>query len=310
MAARTLRTGHARRPLGRHGWLCPGLGWILLVALVAPPSRAASPSSSASAPSAASAASSARPVEWGYTGALGPEHWARLSPAYSACAASESQSPIALAGADPVASMPVRMDYHESVLRIAHHEHVEDLLDNGHTLQVTLDEGSRLETERDRYALKQFHFHAPAEHAIDGRLLPLEVHFVHQSDGGRFAVVAAFYDEGEADPDLARLIEHLPAAPGERVHRPGVSIHPARHLPREIAAWRYLGSFTTPPCTPDVEWLVMRSPQTASRGQLEALASRLHTNARPLQPRASRPVTQSRFARDLVPGVAATAAPR
>jgi carbonic anhydrase len=31
--------------------------------------------------------------------------------------------------------------------------------------------------------LKQFHFHSPSEHHINGQVYPMEVHFVFQADG-------------------------------------------------------------------------------------------------------------------------------
>jgi carbonic anhydrase len=45
-----------------------------------------------------------------------------------------------------------------------------------------------------------------------------------------------------------------------------------------------MGSFTTPPCTENVEWLVFRDPVMASREQLDAFAARLSPNNRPVQP--------------------------
>jgi carbonic anhydrase len=246
--------------------------------------------SSRSGPVAVPAASpapppeSSRPVEWAYHGAASPEHWAALSPAYAACAHDGTQSPIDLA--DVALSRGVediRMDYRTSGLRIAHHQHVTDILDDGHTIQVTVDEGSRLSTPSDIYDLKQFHFHTPAEHSVDGRVPPMEIHFVHRSESGRFAVLAALVDVGEPNPNLARLIEHLPDGRGESVHRPEVTIDPGVHFTSMTSAYTYQGSFTTPPCTEEVEWIVMGTPLPASRDQIAAFAEKLDGNARPIQ---------------------------
>ncbi|MDZ7648146.1 MAG: carbonic anhydrase family protein [Cytophagales bacterium] len=59
---------------------------------------------------------------------------------------------------------------------------MDDILDNGHTIQVTVDEGSTFTFAGKTYNLKQFHFHTPSEHTIDGKNLPMEMHMVHQSD--------------------------------------------------------------------------------------------------------------------------------
>ncbi len=245
------------------------------------------------------ASASARPVEWGYSGEDGPTRWASLSPAYAACANEGTQSPIDLSAASERDGDAVRLDYRPTALRIAHHEHVTDIVDNGHTLQVTVEEGSRLTTRRDVYELKQFHFHTPSEHTIDGGHLPMEMHFVHQSENGTFAVAAGFFVEGEPNPNLQRLIDHLPAARGETVHRPDVTIDPAVHLASEAPSYAYLGSFTTPPCTESVEWFLMQSPLTASREQLEAFEAKLDRNNRPIQPTGSRAIGVAALARDL-----------
>ena len=39
------------------------------------------------------------------------------------------------------------------------------------------------------YALLQFHLHAPSEHTVDGKHLPMEMHFVHQAEDGALAVI-------------------------------------------------------------------------------------------------------------------------
>ena len=35
----------------------------------------------------------------------------------------------------------------------------------------------------DSFDLKQFHFHSPSEHTINGEHFPLEMHMVHQATG-------------------------------------------------------------------------------------------------------------------------------
>lgn len=252
------------------------------------------------AASPAASTASSRPVEWGYHGEASPEHWAELSPAYAACGHDGTQSPIDLQSPPAVlGGEGIRMDYRTSSLRIAHHQHVTDILDDGHTIQVSVDEGSRLTTAREPYDLKQFHFHTPAEHTVDGRVHPMEIHFVHRSASGRFAVLAAFVDVGESNPNLARLIEHLPDERGGVVHRPELTIDPGVHFTSMTSAYAYQGSFTTPPCTEAVEWIVMSTPLTASRDQISAFAEKLDGNARPQRPRGDRTIQRRSFAAQL-----------
>ena len=257
------------------------------------------PSSEPSLAEATGTSVSARPVEWGYSGEDGPTRWASLSPAYAACAHDGTQSPIDLSVASDEKTGRIQLDYRPTSLRIAHHEHVTDIVDNGHTLQVTVEEGSQLTTDRDVYELKQFHFHTPSEHTVDGEHHSMEMHLVHQSASGTFAVVAGFFVEGARNENLQRLIEHFPAARGETVHRPDVTIDPAVHLAAEAPSYAYLGSFTTPPCTESVEWFLMRSPVTASRDQLAAFEAKLDHNNRPIQPTGSRAIGVAALAREL-----------
>lgn len=232
---------------------------------------------------APNAANSARPVHWGYDGEAGPRHWGHLSPTYAACDHDAGQSPIDIQRAGSGTANPVQLNYRSTSLRIAHHEQVIDIIDNGHTIQVSVDEGSTLVTTKDSYHLKQFHFHTPSEHTIDGRHYPMEVHFVHQSATGNFAVASALFVEGAPNPNLAKLIAHFPKAKGDSLHLPDEKIELAVHLPPNSSAYAYTGSFTTPPCTENVEWFVFQTPITASREQIHAFAERLNHNNRPVQ---------------------------
>ena len=69
---------------------------------------------------------------------------------------------------------------------------MDDLIDNVHTIQVNVDEGSSLTFENKVYMLNQFHFHTPSEHTLDGSNLPMEMHFVHLSNDSSLAVMAVF----------------------------------------------------------------------------------------------------------------------
>jgi len=226
----------------------------------------------------------ARPAHWGYEGKDGPEYWPALNPAYAACGQGKSQSPINITQTADGDARAWKLDYKKSSLKIAHHEHVTDIVDNGHTIQVSVDGGSTLTTDRGVYSLKQFHFHTPSEHTVDGSYFPMEMHFVHQSADGKFAVVAALIQEGSENENLGKIIPHLPKAKGDSAHLPEVELELSFHLPATTASYTYMGSLTTPPCTEEVEWLVFRDPISASKAQIEAFASRLSPSNRPTQP--------------------------
>jgi carbonic anhydrase len=160
---------------------------------------------------------------------------------------------------------------------------VDDIIDNGHTIQVTVDAGSTLTKDKDTYVLKQFHFHTPSEHTVDGTHLPLEIHFVHQSAEGKLAVVGVMVREGPENENLAKLIAHFPNAKGETKHVADMQVELEPHFPENMAAYIYSGSLTTPPCTEDVAWMVLRDPICASREQLAAFEAKLGKSNRPVQ---------------------------
>jgi carbonic anhydrase len=226
-------------------------------------------------------ASPAHGAHWSYEGETGPAHWAELDPACTACSEGKAQSPIDLVTAAPQAGHPAGGP---TVLHFAEHEQLAGVEDNGHTIQVTVEQGSTFTTSHGTYQLKQFHFHAPSEHTIDGRSFPLEVHFVHQTADGHLAVVGMLFVEGPANENLAKLIAHFPAGPGQSAHLPAEKIELNLREPLDPTAYNYPGSLTTPPCTEGVDWYVFRQPVTASREQLAAFAARYGNNHRPVQP--------------------------
>ena len=56
----------------------------------------------------------------------------------------------------------------------------EKIINTGHTIRLDYDKGSTITYDKKDYELKQFHFHTPAEHHIQGIIYPMEMHMVHQ----------------------------------------------------------------------------------------------------------------------------------
>ncbi len=231
------------------------------------------------------AATSARPVHWGYIGDSGPTNWATLTPVYALCGEGKGQSPIDIVKSDARGGVAWRFDYKTTSLRIAHNEHMEDIIDNGHTIQVTVDEGSVFTFGDKSFELKQFHFHTPSEHTIDGKHAPMEMHLVHQSDDGSLAVVGVLFKEGDVpNENFAKIIANLPNAKGESKHITDMNLELRVHLPSDNYAFHYMGSLTTPPCSEGVQWMVLRDPVALTAGQIAEFSRRIGPNNRPTQP--------------------------
>lgn len=235
-----------------------------------------------STPAAATPAA-AVPVSWGYEGAGGPEAWGALKPEFGLCAKGRRQSPIDIRGGLAVDLEPVRFDYRPSAFGV---------VDNGRTVQVSLQPGNAIEVAGRRFELVQFHFHRPSEERIDGRQFAMSLHLVHRDEQGRHAVVALLLDEGPAHPVVQAVWNHLPLERHDE-RRARVLLDPTELLPADRRYYTYMGSLTMPPCTEDVLWVVMRTPVSVAAGQIELFSRIYPMNARPLQSASGRRILQS-----------------
>jgi len=239
--------------------------------------------------------SSASPAEgdpeWHYEGATGPEHWGALSPAFRLCGEGRRQSPIDIRDAMPEGQTPaLQLRFPAASLRIAHHEHVADGINNGHTIQINYDDGDTLTVGPATYPLVQYHFHHPSEHTVDGRRYPMEMHMVHRAADGAMAVVGVLIEEGPHNAAFDPVWVHLPERRGEELHYEHITVDVDALLPARHNAYRYEGSLTTPPCTEGVNWFVLADPIALDRGQIRAFEQRVADNNRPIQPRNGRAV--------------------
>lgn len=219
---------------------------------------------------------------WTYEGAEGPDHWGEMS-GYGLCSTGKNQSPVDLKGALTAKLAPLSFKYQSQA---------KEVLNNGHTVQVTYQPGSILSVDSHDYQLKQFHFHAPSENLLNGKQFPLEVHFVHADEAGNLAVIGVFFEQGAANAALAKLGKDLPAHAGDD-HDLDVSVSATDLMPQSREYYRFSGSLTTPPCSEGVNWLVLKHPITASKQQIEQLHAAMgHDNARPVQPLNARVIVQ------------------
>jgi carbonic anhydrase len=225
-------------------------------------------------------------THWGYDGASGPRAWATLSAEYAECGVGKRQSPIDL----PIAAGTGTERAADATMHVFHHPHAVDVANNGHTLQVTYDDGDSLTLDGVDYQLVQYHFHAPSEHTFAGQHFPLEMHLVHRASSGALAVVGVMLESGPHNAAFDTLTSHLPTRTGASTHLERVAVDIDGLLPATRHAFRYTGSLTTPPCTEGVDWLVLRTPVAIDPAQIEGLAAVLHHNNRDVQALHGRPV--------------------
>ena len=220
---------------------------------------------------------------WGYEGHSGPEHWGELAPDYETCGKGKNQSPINLTGMVE-ATLPA--------LSLAYQTGGQSVLNNGHTVQVSYEAGSQLTVDERRFELKQFHFHVPSENRIEGESFPMEAHFVHADQEGNLAVLALMFKEGAVNAELHKAWSQMPAEAGESEELANL-VDALKLIPANQDYYRFTGSLTTPPCSEGVIWLVLKTPATASKAQIERFSQLMaHGNNRPVQPVNARVILQ------------------
>ena len=218
-------------------------------------------------------------AHWGYTGAIGPDAWSKLSAEFATCSKGRRQSPIDLVDRDfsPLNLEQVKFDYAPAAFQVVH---------NGHTVEVRPAGVNQIIARGKNYKLLQFHFHHPAEERFNGKGFALDTHFVHRAEDGELAVVTVLFEEGAANPELQRLWDYMPLDSNDSLRSgEGVTFNPVSMLPQDRTKYlQYIGSLTTPPCTEGVVWIVLRQPVTASVEQIALFRKMVGMNARPTQP--------------------------
>jgi len=129
--------------------------------------------------------------------------------------------------------------------------------------------------------------HAPSEHTRDGKLYDLEMHFVHVIDSDNtdlpielrdyagsadYAVIGVFFDRTEGGNRTNSFLSQLNVSDDRDISgdQPVNFLYVADFLEslNYEGFYHYDGSFTTPPCTEGVKWVVLNEVQPISDLQL------------------------------------------
>lgn len=212
-------------------------------------------------------ASDVHDENWKYSN-NGPIHWNEFS---KTCANGHAQSPINIKPGKTV-SMKHKFELHmsEDVHTTA------TVIDNGHSIKVTPMVGGTVELNGELFRLLQFHFHGKSEHTIDGKRFDMVVHMVHQNPRTKqLAVLAIFFTEGKNNA----LLDNIIGSVGQTIR-----VDPQDLLPLDTAHYyHYIGSLTTPPCSENVQWFLLKTPSTASKDQINAFRKYYVDNERTVQ---------------------------
>ena len=207
-------------------------------------------------------------ADWTYDGDTGPDRWGSMNPEWALADVGYRQSPVDLGQAVDNEVPGLRYLYGPAEARV-------DVDRYGTRLRPT--GVASLEIDGERVEVLEIHAHTPAEHAVDGRLSPAEVHIVHQDADGGLAVLGVFVEPGEANPILDLFGEDAPEGAV-------LTVDPRQLLPEGASPmYAYSGSLTTPPCSEGVRWFVLAEPTHASEAQIDSMVARQGRTNRPLQ---------------------------
>ncbi len=213
---------------------------------------------------------------WAFEGPLGPDNWGER---YAMCARGRNQAPINIAGPLLRVKYELVQDYRNAPLA---------MVNDGKTVLVNVAPGSRMRIDSLPYELLSLTFQRPSGEQIDGKPAPMGIHFLHRDLNGKLVTVVVLLKEGNENPGIKQLWSHMPSKEGPEVKPEGVNFNPANLLPREMKFFRYDGSLSTPPCSENMRYYVLKEPINISREQI--LQFPYKVAARPVQPQNGRPI--------------------
>ena len=210
-----------------------------------------------------------------------------------------SQSPINILSfeADKYKSKNIQLRFNTQIVA------VENL---GHTIQVDFKDGSLCLADGKNYMSKQFHFHTPSEHMIDGMTFPLEMHIVNiLKDSGvkkqpSYLVVGILFKMGKANKLFDEFLRDIPKEESEKDSLSTGTAKLNDLSPLMLngldgdSFYTYDGSLTTSPFSETVHWVVLKQIVEASPDQIIAIEKMEGNNARHIQAIYDRKVASAR----------------
>ena len=178
------------------------------------------------------------------------------------------QSPVnIISGGSLKSNHKVLVHYQKSKERVAN---------LGHTVEIEYDSGSYLTYDGLDYQFKQFHFHTPSEHLVNGEKFDMELHIVHtyeeNGEGPQYLVIGILFKEGEENDFLNTFLDVIPKEEGEVFVTNKIYIDATALIPNELHEfYNYRGSLTTPPYTESVNWILLKKIRSASKKQIERI---------------------------------------
>lgn len=115
-----------------------------------------------------------------------------------------------------------------------------------------------------------------SEHQVKGKNFPLEIQFHHIDSTGMKVIASTFVESGDENLDFQTLLENIPAK-GEP-QKIEAEIDPYYLFSQGQNYWKYVGSETEKPYTPNITWYIMQEPITASSDQIQKIKDAIGKN--------------------------------
>lgn len=212
----------------------------------------------------------------------GPYCWG----SYDSTCAGSSQSPININLAEAAPSSYHALEFKTTTCMQA------EFYNDGHTWVMdthhTCHGAHEVDFSGGAYELEHISFHSPSEHTIGGYRYGGEVQLVHKSLEGAYLILSVLLED--VDDELSRnsfldFIWGIGDDPttgrpnnvtGDWTHYHSYhnttitsrQIDPySEIIPSSPQYYAYTGSFTDPPCTESVQWVIMKQPSLMSKSQ-------------------------------------------
>lgn len=212
--------------------------------------------------------------QWAYDGESGPQHWGKMKPEFLLCETGKNQSPINI---DKTIKTGLKS------IKALQKFPAKDVMNTENTVRVNFKDGNMMVLEDAPYQLKYLTFHSPSEHTVHGKSYPLEAQFVHANAKNEIVIMSVIYEEGKGNVALDRIWSQIPKELDKQDHLK-TRVLPSELIPQSKGYYRFSGSLTMPPCSEGVQWVLMKTPMTVSKNQIEQFTEivRGHNN-RPVQ---------------------------
>lgn len=179
-------------------------------------------------------------------------------------------------------------------------------------LLANYDKGSYVMYNDNMYVLEKISFHIESNHKIDNYTFPIEINLNHRStENNKLLIISILGEINDASSKSSFFLDNLQSS-FQKIIDSGLSadllkidVNSDKHnaftlIPEERAFYSYNGSLTRPPCSENVQWIIMENTINISTRCYDSIKKILHNknskhvSSKPTQPLNDRVVYYSK----------------